>query len=65
MENRFVKIADLVINIKHIVSIEKEKAAHKGTYLILIDLDNGMVKTVEYINEKDRDLDFNLLYNSL
>ena len=65
MEDRFVKVADLVINVKHIVSIEKEKAHHKGTYLILIDLDNGMVKTVECINEKDRDLYFNLLYNSL
>ena len=57
MENRFVKVADLVINV--------ETAAHKGTYLITFYLDNGMAKAVEYINKTDRDLDFNLLCNSL
>ena len=65
MEDRFVKVADLVINVKHIISVEKEEARHAGTYLIKFDLDNGISKAVEYINKKDRDLDFNLLCNSL
>ena len=65
MEDRFVKVADLVINVKHIISVEKETAAHKGTYLITFCLDNGVAKAVEYINKTDRDLDFNLLCNSL